>query len=90
MLGVWGESPRHTARAPVCAFRRREALKPERVTGIEPAFTAWEAVILPLNYTRMIVLSLHERAGTSSGRGRAGAAGTSGDRGRLGCPGAAE
>ena len=24
----------------------------ERVTGIEPAFKAWEALILPLNYTR--------------------------------------
>ena len=25
----------------------------ERVTGIEPAYSAWEADILPLNYTRM-------------------------------------
>lgn len=25
----------------------------ERVTGIEPAFKAWEALILPLNYTRL-------------------------------------
>ncbi len=24
----------------------------ERVTGIEPALKAWEALILPLNYTR--------------------------------------
>ena len=24
----------------------------ERVTGIEPAFQAWEACVLPLNYTR--------------------------------------
>ena len=24
----------------------------ERVTGIEPAFSAWEADVLPLNYTR--------------------------------------
>ena len=24
----------------------------ERVTGIEPAYTAWKAVVLPLNYTR--------------------------------------
>ena len=23
----------------------------ERVTGIEPAFSAWEADVLPLNYT---------------------------------------
>jgi hypothetical protein len=26
--------------------------KVERVTGIEPAFSAWEADVLPLNYTR--------------------------------------
>lgn len=25
----------------------------ERMTGIEPAFTAWRAVILPLNYIRI-------------------------------------
>ena len=69
MLGVWGESPRKAARAPVCAFRRHRAPKPERVTGIEPAFTAWEAVILPLNYTRMIVRSLHDEAWASSAWG---------------------
>lgn len=27
-------------------------MKLERVKGIEPSYTAWEAVILPLNYTR--------------------------------------
>jgi hypothetical protein len=26
----------------------------ERVTGIEPAYRAWEASVLPLNYTRMM------------------------------------
>ena len=26
----------------------------ERVTGIEPAYSAWEADILPLNYTREV------------------------------------
>lgn len=26
----------------------------ERVTGIEPAFSAWEADVLPLNYTRKV------------------------------------
>ena len=31
----------------------------ERVAGIEPAFTAWKAVILPLNYTRMPSQSYH-------------------------------
>ena len=25
----------------------------ERVTGIEPAYSAWEADVLPLNYTRI-------------------------------------
>lgn len=25
----------------------------ERVTGIEPAYRAWEASVLPLNYTRI-------------------------------------
>jgi hypothetical protein len=37
----------------------------ERVTGIEPASRAWEALILPLNYTRR-ALSL-ARARTSRG-----------------------
>ena len=27
--------------------------KMERVMGIEPTFSAWEADVLPLNYTRM-------------------------------------
>lgn len=27
--------------------------EPERVTGIEPAYQAWEACVLPLNYTRV-------------------------------------
>ena len=32
------------------AARRSETL--ERMTGIEPAFSAWEADVLPLNYIR--------------------------------------
>jgi hypothetical protein len=28
-------------------------LADERVAGIEPAYCAWEAHVLPLNYTRM-------------------------------------
>ena len=32
------------------SFTWRFAL--ERVTGIEPALSAWEADVLPLNYTR--------------------------------------
>lgn len=27
----------------------------ERVTGIEPAYRAWEASVLPLNYTRLML-----------------------------------
>jgi hypothetical protein len=37
----------------------------ERVTGIEPALSAWEADVLPLNYTRAnhpAVLRPHENA----------------------------
>ena len=30
----------------------------ERVTGIEPAFSAWEADVLPLNYTRKLFSEL--------------------------------
>lgn len=33
----------------------------ERVTGIEPASRAWEARILPLNYTRMKLCIMAER-----------------------------
>ena len=28
-------------------------LKRERVKGIEPSYAAWEAAVLPLNYTRI-------------------------------------
>ena len=28
----------------------------ERVKGIEPSYAAWEAAVLPLNYTRGIAL----------------------------------
>ena len=30
----------------------------ERVTGIGPVTTAWEAVVLPLNYTRILLIIL--------------------------------
>ncbi len=30
----------------------RVALSVERVKGIEPLYAAWEAAVLPLNYTR--------------------------------------
>ena len=38
--------PDRAASPLTCAFRL------ERVTGIEPALSAWEADVLPLNYTR--------------------------------------
>ena len=33
----------------------------ERVTGIEPALSAWEAEVLPLNYTRVAPVDMHPR-----------------------------
>ena len=30
----------------------------ERATGIEPAFSAWEADVLPLNYARVVTMVL--------------------------------
>src|SRR4051812_16795797 len=35
-----------------CASRPRRVLKKKRVKGIEPSYVAWEATVLPLNYTR--------------------------------------
>ena len=35
----------------------------ERVTGIEPALSAWEADVLPLNYTRGVTGRLREQPG---------------------------
>ena len=36
--------------------------------GIEPTFSAWEADVLPLNYTRMMGPSLHHTTVSSSPR----------------------
>ena len=36
----------------------RAAIKMERVMGIEPTLSAWEAEVLPLNYTRRLMRSL--------------------------------
>ena len=41
----------------------------ERVTGIEPAFSAWEADVLPLNYTRRQPRTLADFPGCTSGAG---------------------
>ena len=32
----------------------------ERMTGVEPAFKAWEAFVLPMNYIRKVVPFGHE------------------------------
>jgi hypothetical protein len=40
----------------------------ERVTGIEPAFSAWEADVLPLNYTRIDGPRADDTIGKASGR----------------------
>ena len=50
---VGAESGRTTTRARTVMVR---ALGLERVTGIEPALSAWEAEVLPLNYTRAHLL----------------------------------
>jgi hypothetical protein len=40
----------------------------ERVKGIEPSYAAWEAAVLPLNYTRIATNSTSEtRARTTGG-----------------------
>ena len=37
--------------------RKREIWETlERVMGIEPTYAAWEAAVLPLNYTRVVSL----------------------------------
>lgn len=42
----------------------------ERMTGVEPASTAWEAVILPMNYIRMSVAVPHTSSKFSTSRAR--------------------
>jgi hypothetical protein len=46
--------------APALAYGKRENVQPstsnqekQRVKGIEPSCAAWEAAVLPLNYTRV-------------------------------------
>ncbi len=45
----------------------------ERVTGIEPALSAWEAEVLPLNYTRAVHLPVHQAPNTDMARATVGA-----------------
>ncbi len=44
----------------------------ERATGIEPAFSAWEADVLPLNYARNVEIpptSLNQASEASTSKG---------------------
>ena len=55
---VGAEPGRVTTRARTVMVR---ALGLERVTGIEPALSAWEAEVLPLNYTRVAPVDVRPR-----------------------------
>ena len=52
------EPGRVTTRARTVTVR---TLRLERVTGIEPALSAWEAEVLPLNYTRVAPVDVRPR-----------------------------
>ena len=55
-------------------MRARIDLAMERVKGIEPSYEAWEAAVLPLNYTRILQLvdvnELSAQVADSTDRGR--------------------
>jgi hypothetical protein len=53
----------------------------ERVTGIEPAFSAWEADVLPLNYTRADAAMLAKALLSGANARRAGTLGQHRDPG---------
>ena len=55
---VGAEPGRVTTRARTVTVR---TLGLERVTGIEPALSAWEAEVLPLNYTRVAPVDVRPR-----------------------------
>jgi hypothetical protein len=46
-------SHKAAADAPAFVFSLRSKRRRERVKGIEPSCAAWEAAVLPLNYTRV-------------------------------------
>jgi hypothetical protein len=48
--GLGNDGEREFNGRPATNCKRSEIL--ERAAGIEPAYTAWEAVVLPLNYAR--------------------------------------
>ena len=45
-------SLKRTSQSPRKTTHRKGRMELERVKGIEPSFSAWEADVLPLNYTR--------------------------------------
>jgi hypothetical protein len=45
----WSSAFRLSTKAVLISLTRRQV---ERVKGIEPSYAAWEAAVLPLNYTR--------------------------------------
>src|SRR5207244_2108583 len=49
VFGLWGEA---NVERPTPNIQCRTQKKNERVKGIEPSCVAWEATVLPLNYTR--------------------------------------
>ena len=49
-------------------------VKLERVKGIEPSYAAWEAAVLPLNYTRLRPGDIRPQAAKGNRRPRAAAA----------------
>jgi hypothetical protein len=57
-------APRARAQKPIFWEQYAER-RVERVMGIEPTLAAWEAAVLPLNYTRIVakILGCHRRVG---------------------------
>ena len=85
-FAVHGAASSDTARSGRTATTRARtvmvrALGLERVTGIEPALSAWEAEVLPLNYTRVAPVDVRPRcvrkSNPDSGRLRKSACGGS-------------
>ena len=52
--GIWGREGPARASREIKKILVLQRVSVERVTGIEPALSAWEADVLPLNYTRML------------------------------------
>ena len=47
----------------VVANDTKSATTLERITGVEPAYAAWEAAVLPMNYIRVYPAIITEAAG---------------------------